>query len=125
MAKRKDLIVFDLDGTLIDSIADYTEATNRLLAEYKIDPVDVATVRYHIGHGLRQFLRDVFQGREFPSVEQAEVERKFFAHYDDVQLQSTRFYEGVEEFLKTAERVLSLDSIHAINRDVRFSTNWS
>src|SRR6266404_1215577 len=47
---RRDLI-FDLDGTLIDSAPDLAHALNRLLAELGRPPLELATVRRMIGDG--------------------------------------------------------------------------
>ena len=45
-------IVFDLDGTLIDSAPDIRAAVNRMLAEEGCEPLDLPTIVSFIGNGL-------------------------------------------------------------------------
>jgi phosphoglycolate phosphatase len=52
-------IVFDLDGTLVDSVADITQAINRAFAKASLAPVTVEQVRPAIGHGALELVRRV------------------------------------------------------------------
>ena len=54
-------IVFDLDGTLIDSAPDIRGIANRLLAERDLDPIDLDTTRRFIGKGLAGFIQKPYQ----------------------------------------------------------------
>lgn len=45
-------IIWDLDGTLVDSVPDLAAALNRLLGEYKYEPLTEQAVRQMIGHGV-------------------------------------------------------------------------
>ena len=53
-------IVFDLDGTLVDSAPDLAGALNALLAAEGLGPVSLATARAMIGHGARALLASGF-----------------------------------------------------------------
>lgn len=55
----KPAIVFDLDGTLIDSAPDIHAAVNAMLAGEGIAPLSIATVISFIGHGLPELVRQV------------------------------------------------------------------
>ena len=50
------LVLFDLDGTLVDSAADIAEAVNRTLADWKLPTRDVATITDWVGEGPRQLI---------------------------------------------------------------------
>ncbi len=50
-------IVFDLDGTLIHSSPDLQAATNKMLADYSLAPLDITAIERFIGWGLRDQLR--------------------------------------------------------------------
>ncbi|MGA0610259.1 phosphoglycolate phosphatase [Caldimonas sp. KR1-144] len=50
------LYLFDLDGTLVDTAPEITDATNALLASARLPQVDEALVRQWIGHGTRELL---------------------------------------------------------------------
>jgi len=51
------LVVFDLDGTLVDSAADIAEALNRTLEDWQLPRVPEATVLTWIGDGVRRWSR--------------------------------------------------------------------
>jgi phosphoglycolate phosphatase len=51
-------IVFDLDGTLVDSLADITHAMNRAFAELSLPPVTEEQVRPALGHGALELVRE-------------------------------------------------------------------
>ena len=55
------VVLFDLDGTLVDSASDIAAAVNRLLAELGHAQVDEATVRSWIGDGARQLITSALQ----------------------------------------------------------------
>ncbi|MRR34382.1 HAD family hydrolase, partial [bacterium] len=52
--KTIKLIIFDLDGTLIDSLDDLTDATNHMLTSLGRKPVGRDTVRGYVGQGARR-----------------------------------------------------------------------
>ncbi len=52
-----DLVLFDLDGTLIDTAPEIADAVNALLAAERLPCVDERLVRDWIGHGTRELLR--------------------------------------------------------------------
>jgi phosphoglycolate phosphatase len=52
-----DAVLFDLDGTLVDTAPDITDALNGALADHDRAPVEEAWVRNRIGHGTRALLR--------------------------------------------------------------------
>ncbi|WP_207459923.1 phosphoglycolate phosphatase [Azospirillum sp. SYSU D00513] len=75
-------LVFDFDGTLIDSAPDITRALNRTLAQYGRPEVTVAQVRTMIGDGSAMLLRQAFAatGGELD----AEAAKPVLANYMDV-----------------------------------------
>lgn len=74
------LVVFDLDGTLVDSAADIAEALNRTLEDIGMARVPEATVLGWIGDGVRRLVEQAVHaaGRE---VDLAEVMPVFMVHY--------------------------------------------
>lgn len=57
-------IVFDLDGTLVDSAPDIHVAANRFLTEYNCDPITLSETRSFIGHGIPNLVRQVMKVRD-------------------------------------------------------------
>ena len=55
-----EAILFDLDGTLIDSAPDIAAAANELLAEDRLGPLSVAQVRAMVGNGIRKLVERAY-----------------------------------------------------------------
>ena len=62
-------VVWDLDGTLVDSAADLAKALNALLYEHGQHSHSVANVRTMIGHGVAKLIERGFRGAGAPSDE--------------------------------------------------------
>ena len=92
-----DLILFDLDGTLLDSRGDIAAAVNHARAGLGRTPLSLATVNRFVGDGLLQLLE-----RSFETIDPAVLrpaEELFRAHYAAHSLDTTRPYPGVIEAL--------------------------
>lgn len=75
-------IVFDLDGTLIDSAPDIRAVANDLLAEAGRAPVTLAETREFVGHGAAVFIARLRAARDLPDSAQAALLERFVARYD-------------------------------------------
>lgn len=66
-------VLFDLDGTLIDSVPDITLSVNELLASEQLPALGEAQVRRMVGHGIRALVRKVYHAQgialDIPSLE--------------------------------------------------------
>ncbi|MEQ1724174.1 MAG: HAD hydrolase-like protein [Pseudobdellovibrio sp.] len=94
------LLIFDLDGTLIDSAADIQVAMNRMLKKYNRDQVDLDILINHIGDGLTKLVNDFFPEYHLNSDENNAKVEEFLSLYSDEHLTSlTTLYPGVYEFL--------------------------
>ncbi|WP_303637788.1 phosphoglycolate phosphatase [Stenotrophomonas tuberculopleuritidis] len=92
------LVVFDLDGTLVDSASDIAEALNRTLEDIGVARVPEATVLDWIGDGVRRLVEQALHaaGRE---VDLATVMPGFMLHYRECLLRSPRLFDGVTDAL--------------------------
>jgi phosphoglycolate phosphatase len=80
-------VLFDLDGTLLDTAADIALALNRAIAEFGWEPVAAAATRTLIGRGgpiLVQRAAEL-QGRSLEAATQAAIVERFFHHYGALQ----------------------------------------
>lgn len=94
-------VIFDLDGTLVDSAPDIRAAVNRMLEGEGMAPLDLPTVISFIGHGLPRLVARVMEARALPQSEHARLTRITRAHYDVASTVLTRPYPGVPEMLDT------------------------
>ena len=110
-------LIFDLDGTLIDSKQDLIHSVNAMLVGTGREPLHEDTVSSYIGHGApRLVARALGNGA---TEEECERALKFFlAHYDEHKLDSTRAYPGVAEAL---EELRELPMAVLTNKPVRVS----
>lgn len=92
------LVVFDLDGTLVDSAADIAEALNRTLQDWQLPRVPEATVLTWIGDGVRRLVEQAFTAAG-SNTDLDEVMPGFMRHYEACLLRSPRLFDGVAETL--------------------------
>jgi phosphoglycolate phosphatase len=95
-------IVFDLDGTLIDSAGDVGAAVNRVLADHGLAPIDGPTQRALMGEGGRVRTRQAFAMRGVALDDEALSVRvrDFVRYYAENPVGTTRAYPGVSETLQ-------------------------
>lgn len=92
------MVVFDLDGTLVDSASDISEAVNRTLADWSLPRVDEAVIRGWIGDGVKALVQAALDhARSTLTLEQ--VLPGFMVHYEDCLLLDPQVYPGVRETL--------------------------
>jgi phosphoglycolate phosphatase len=94
------LVVFDLDGTLVDSHQDLADATNALLEELGKPPLATRAVTRMVGDGaavlVKRALTDAGLDPDTPGALQ-----RFLVHYDARLLATTRPYPGMVGALET------------------------
>jgi phosphoglycolate phosphatase len=96
----KPLLVFDLDGTLIDSAPDICAAVNRLLEQNKKTALSDEVIISHIGEGLKKLIADVFRQDNLSADKLQQVTQDFLLIYQEEMFNKTRIFPGVEKFLE-------------------------
>ncbi|WP_319533639.1 phosphoglycolate phosphatase [uncultured Cohaesibacter sp.] len=91
-------IVFDLDGTLIDSAQDILELANRVLAEDGKGPLSLKHVNDFMGHGTPSFVESMRQAVGLPDSEQERILARYRVLYDDA-VKLTDLYPGARDAL--------------------------
>jgi phosphoglycolate phosphatase len=100
--ERLKLLVFDLDGTLIDSAQDLCNSVNATLAEFDLAPLPDKVVASYIGDGAMMLVRRGLFGPDAIEVDEGFLERAyafFLDYYREHKLDFTYVYGGVLEAL--------------------------
>ena len=101
MGVSMTVIVFDLDGTLVDSAPDIHAVTNRTLAHFGQPPLPFAQVRSFIGHGASHLLSQVIAVRADVVDPALHAEMlTFFLHHYETAVTLSQLYHGVTETLE-------------------------
>lgn len=95
------LLVFDLDGTLIDSAPDIITAVNHTLKNHGKKTLTDEVIISHIGEGLKKLIADLFLEDDLDPDAIIELEMEFLRIYEEVMLDQTTIFPGVEDFLKS------------------------
>ena len=90
--------IFDLDGTLLDTLQDLAASVNHALAQYGMPTHSMDDVRCFVGNGVRKLMeRAVQDGADNPQFEA--VFAAFRQYYMEHSLDTTRPYDGITEVL--------------------------
>jgi phosphoglycolate phosphatase len=119
---RRTAIVFDLDGTLVDSAPDLAAATDHVLARHGRPPVGLAGIRTMVGDGARAMLErgfDATGGRPDETEFKAAL-AEFMTWYGAHVADTTKPFPGVREAL-TELRALGCSLAVCTNKSERFS----
>jgi phosphoglycolate phosphatase len=90
-------VIFDLDGTLVDSRGDLTRACNHARAVLDLPPLPLATVASFVGDGAQKLIERLTPGADPP--QRTAVLRAFQDHYAAHSCEDTRPYPGVAAML--------------------------
>lgn len=104
------LIIFDLDGTLIDSVGDIADALNETLAEAGLPGHSDRAVAAMVGSGVRELVRRALGADEAGRLD--EVTAKYRAHYLARPSARTSLYLGVKKTLEA----IGVDKAVATNK---------
>lgn len=91
--------VFDLDGTLLETLKDLAASTNFALRQYDMPEHSIEDVRMFVGNGVKKLMeRAIPNGLDNPKFE--EVYATFRQHYLNHNLDTTKPYDGIPELLR-------------------------
>lgn len=96
-----DTVIFDLDGTLLNTLDDLMDSTNYALAQLGCPPRTYDEIRSFVGEGVRLLIE-----RALPDDRKDETDRAlavFSAHYDVHKADKTRPYDGIADMLTAVQ----------------------
>jgi phosphoglycolate phosphatase len=116
--KKISLIVYDFDGTLVDTFADIAGSVNLTLTEMGLKSLDKKTIRSNIGNGMLNLMTRSLMKSGCNDIETSVL--LFQKHYSHHLLDQTNFYpngkEIVEYFFNKKNAILSNKPISFIEK---------
>lgn len=95
------LIVFDLDGTLLNSLEDLADSANWVLEQHGFPTHPVDAYRYFVGDGVRKLIERILPETERSTDCIEQCRQEFVAYYDIHKEDKTTAYPGIAELLKS------------------------
>jgi len=92
-------VIFDLDGTLLDTLADIGESMNIALAQLDIPPYELERYRYFVGDGVEVLAQRVLPEARRDDATVAQCVTLMRAEYGQRWDRKTRAYDGIAELL--------------------------
>ena len=99
----KKLVIFDLDGTLIDSVPDIAENINIMLKRFGYPLLSEEEIKAKVGHGARNLVKDCI-GKSLTDKELDERLEFYNYQYTNSGSPKTRLYKGIPETLKELKK---------------------
>lgn len=116
-----ELIIFDLDGTLIDSAPDIVVTTNQLMQRRGRQPLETSAVVSAIGEGLMQLVYDCFPEARGDQRQLDLIALEFAEVYELNLLKLTKTFDGVVKFLEEIESADSSKIAIVTNKRIKWT----
>ena len=100
----KKAVIFDLDGTLLNTIDDLGDSVNYVLKKHNYPTFSIEEYKYKVGNGMRKLIE-----RSLPKSEQTDekieqILAEFMAYYSEHKMDKTAPYDNIEQLLKTLKQ---------------------
>jgi phosphoglycolate phosphatase len=92
-------IIFDLDGTLSDSIEDIADSLNPVLKEHNFPTYNINAYKQLVGNGLKKLVHDAIPIEHRDSPIEVECTKAFYKIYSSNCLNKTKPYDGINDLL--------------------------
>lgn len=92
-------VLFDLDGTLVNSLYDLATSTNYALEQMGFNPHTNEEYRYLVGDGMKKLVERALPGEKRDDETFNKCFDIFYSHYKEHYFDKTCAYEGIEELL--------------------------
>ena len=99
----KKLVIFDLDGTLLNTIADLAHSTNYALNKLGYPTHDIEKYNFMVGNGINKLFERALPDGEKTEENVLRVRQEFVPYYDQHNADKSRPYPGVTELLETLQ----------------------
>ena len=100
---KYSLAIFDMDGTILNTLDDMTDSLNEILGRYKLPLHTLDEVRFMVGNGIPKLIeRAIEGGRENPDFDK--ILKDFIVYYEEHCAIKTAPYEGIPECIKALRK---------------------
>lgn len=96
----KKLVIFDLDGTLLNTITDLGQAANYALEQNGYATHHISSYPHFVGHGISRLIERVLPAEDRTEENVVRLRRDFVAYYNEHLTDNTRPYPGIEDMLR-------------------------
>ncbi len=100
----KRLVIFDLDGTLLNTIADLANSTNYALKQCRFPQHDVSEYNFFVGNGINKLFERALPEGEKTEENILSVRKEFLKHYDAHNTDFSTPYPGIPELLRELQQ---------------------
>ena len=97
---RTQLVIFDLDGTLLNTIDDLATATNHALRLHGYPEHELSEYRYFVGNGVRKLIERALPEESRQAEEITRLLKDFLEYYQLHKTDYSRPYTGIPEVLE-------------------------
>lgn len=99
LTMKKKLVIFDLDGTLLNTIDDLAESANHALLALNFPTHDAATIRSFVGNGINKLLERALPEEARTEENLMRMRGEFIPYYDAHNADFSTPYSGITELL--------------------------
>src|SRR6056297_1974763 len=93
-------VIFDLDGTLLDTIQDIANTGNRILKNRGYEPLSIKTYKMYVGKGVRHLLDKMIEHYMIPKHMFDDMLKDYYVFYKEESDKTTKVYDGMQAALK-------------------------
>ncbi len=92
-------VIFDLDGTLLNTLQDIAVSMNIVLERNGFDPHPIEKYRIFIGQGIAKLAKRAVENQKKASVTVEDIVQELYSEYEQRMVDSTKFYDGIPQLL--------------------------
>lgn len=108
-------VVFDLDGTLMNTVDDIASIMNGVLENHEYEKIDNGKYKYFLGNGASALLGSVKEERRISEKDFSSIKKEFMEQYGKSEIGKEAIYPGIMELLAALE-TLGIDSFVYTNK---------
>jgi phosphoglycolate phosphatase len=112
--------IVDLDGTMVDTLGDFTVALNRMAQQLRLSPIEAGAIEAFVGKGTEHLVRSVLAHLHAPPDVYEQALRAYLREYEQINGEYAQVYPGVIEGLG-ALRSAGLRLVCVTNKPTAFA----